>query len=247
MKFLATSPVFYFFVCIIILYALTYIPKYRKTLYILFFPFTVCAYLLLTGFGANLAVKVFAYKTDGEMCPNTTGILLPSGLTDLPDSETDYGVINNASFKRAHAAIEWLKKDGQRKLIISGDGAGSNYTEARLIYSYITEFDIDKTRLALEDKSTSTHLSAENVFKLLGTETLPSKNVTLITSELHMRRASSTFKKAGFSVCPFISDYQFQKTSGYLRFFPNSSATHKSQAVLHEIIGYLWYSWTERL
>ncbi len=205
------------------------------------------SYLLLTGFGANSAVRFFAYQSNGETCSENTAILLPSGLTSLPNNEFDYSVINNATFKRAHAAIEWLKKDDKRVLMISGDGAGSKYIEAKLILNYIAEFNIDNTRLSYEDKSTSTHLSADNLHRLVGTKNLESKNITLITSELHMRRALGTFEKKGFAACPLISDYQFQETKGFLRFFPNGSATHKSQAILHEIIGYLWYRWTDRI
>lgn len=255
MKYLATSPVFYFFIsaCVLLLLVKSksaFFQRYgviKRILLVFTFTSCVISYLLLTGFGANLAVKLYSFNADNFICNNKHAVLLPSGLNDLPRHEKDYSQLKESTFKRTHAAIEWLKKDDERTLIISGDGAGSIYTEAQLIFHYIGEFDIEKNRLFYEDQSTSTHLSAINVAKLIGGDVLPTETISLITSQLHMRRAMGTFKKSGLEPCPIISDYQFQQTYGFLRFFPSGSATHKSQSLLHEVVGSLWYYWTDRL
>jgi len=200
------------------------------------------SYLSLTGFGANIAVKAYSYVPQNTNCSNDLGILLPSGLWRLPNNLRDYQSISEDSFRRINSAIEWLKEKQNRELLISGDGGHSKYSEAEVIFNYMNEFKISSGRLSFEDKSTSTHLSALNL-----SGKLPSNNITLLTSQLHMRRAKGTFEKAGFNVCPLISDYQSQETDGILRFFPNAHAILKSEKTLHEIIGYLWYLWSDRI
>ncbi len=236
-----TSPLFYFFCLSATFFFIICIRRFRIVLFLVA-PFWLISYLSLTGFGANLAVKTYSYDIQNTNCSNNFGVLLPSGLWRLPNNLQDYQSISEDSFRRINSAIQWLKEKQDRTLLISGDGGHSKYSEAEVIFNYMTEFEVDNSRLSFEDKSSSTHLSALNLSKKTS-----SNNITLLTSQLHMRRAKGTFEKVGFDVCPLITDYQFQDTSGSLRFFPNAHATLKSEKTLHEIIGYLWYLWTDRL
>lgn len=72
------------------------------------------------------------------------------------------------------------------------------------------------------------------------------KNIHLVTSAYHMKRAKRLFEKEGFNVYPYPVDFKgkIEKTINFkdpYHFLPNSQALKSSTIILREIMGNLFY------
>jgi uncharacterized SAM-binding protein YcdF (DUF218 family) len=67
--------------------------------------------------------------------------------------------------------------------------------------------------------------------------------IILVTSACHMRRAARLFRKAGVDLIPFPVDFLTDTKSAltFLDFLPTASALHRTEAVLREWYGLLFY------
>lgn len=241
MKELLTSPMIYLLALLVIIILLQFFRVYKKWHNLIFFPAVFICYLLITPFGANQLLSWISYSKVINECSDSQAILLPGGIDHMPKHENDYSSLSKESLKRAHGAVDWLKHH-KANIIISADGSYSEFNEAVLLANYLKEFVLDTTLIEIDDTSQTTHLSAVNLKKRLKTQ-----HVAIITSQLHMRRALATFKHAGYSVCPVISHSDYVHRTYMSSFFPDAYSNLKSETVLHEIIGYLWYSLTDRI
>ncbi len=117
---------------------------------------------------------------------------------NAPDKETTVIVLgckvnsNGPSLsllKRLEAAYAYLSENPDVPCILSGgQGADEHISEAQAMYDWLTEKGIEKERLYIENKSTSTQENLSFSKKIIGTENLPSA-VTLITNNFHQYRA----------------------------------------------------------
>ena len=69
------------------------------------------------------------------------------------------------------------------------------------------------------------------------------KNIILVTSAFHMRRALMLFEKEGFQVAPYKVDFQVENTSEVtaLSFLPHAASLEKSERAMRELIGWTFY------
>jgi uncharacterized SAM-binding protein YcdF (DUF218 family) len=70
--------------------------------------------------------------------------------------------------------------------------------------------------------------------------------IILVTSACHMRRAARLFRKAGVDLIPFPVDFLTDSKGALmlLDFLPTASALHRTEAVLREWYGILFYALT---
>lgn len=121
-----------------------------------------------------------------------------------PDKETTVIVLGcrvNANgpslslLKRLEAAYAYLSENPDVPCILSGgQGADEHISEAQAMYDWLTEKGIEKDRLYIEDKSTSTEENLSFSKGIIGKQSLPSA-VTLITNNFHQYRAQKIGKK----------------------------------------------------
>ena len=100
---------------------------------------------------------------------------------------------------RIAAAYDYLTENPQVIAILSGgQGADEGISEAECMFRKLTAMGIDKDRLWLEDKSTSTWENLQNSLKLIAykTGTRP-ETIGLLSSEYHLFRASLFAKDCG--------------------------------------------------
>ncbi len=93
-------------------------------------------------------------------------------------------------------------------LIISGGSGelfGNQLSEGELLDRYLKGFDWTKGRILVESASRNTRENAAFTASLFEKEGLE-KNILLVTSAFHMRRARACFEKAGFSVEVYPAD-----------------------------------------
>ena len=78
---------------------------------------------------------------------------------------------------------------------------------------------------------------------------LQGKTVLLVTSALHMKRATMIFRKyaPSLKVIPSATDHQFFDWSDRFRkwqyYFPNVSTLGQAASIEHELVGLLRYIW----
>lgn len=97
--------------------------------------------------------------------------------------------------KRIESAYEFLIKNENCVAVLSGgQGADENISEAQCMYNLLREKGIDKNRLIIEDKSTSTD---ENI--RFSKELINGREVAIATSEYHQLRAGMICKRHGLN------------------------------------------------
>ena len=92
--------------------------------------------------------------------------------------------------KRLDTAYEYLTENPKVKCIVSGgQGSDEETTEASVMKNYLVEKGIDKTRIFLEEKATSTKENIEYSFQVAKDNDLPEKFI-ICTDAFHQYRAA---------------------------------------------------------
>ncbi len=104
-----------------------------------------------------------------------------------------------ALVERCRAAAKYMKKNKSAVAILSGgQGADENISEAQCMYDLMQSFGIDKSRLFIENKSTSTDENIKFCKKTIEKNGL-SDNIAVATSEYHIRRALMICRRHGLN------------------------------------------------
>jgi uncharacterized SAM-binding protein YcdF (DUF218 family) len=134
------------------------------------------------------------------------GIVL-TGVT-LNDKQPDDRVYFQHGADRVVHTVELYKKGVIKKIIISG-GTGRLLTEGRPeadeLVKVMELMGVLSSDMVIENQSRNTHESAVRLKEMFTDST--ATNYMLITSAFHMRRSLACFKKAGFEVDTFSTDF----------------------------------------
>lgn len=131
------------------------------------------------------------------------------------------------------------------KIIVSGGSGHLLYkdrTEAAFIKKYLVAIGVESDDIIFESRSKNTYENAKFTKKLL-VENSINESVLLITSALHMKRASATFRKQGV----LVNEYSTSKIVGdRLKNFdhlliPSITTLNNWNLLLHEWLGFLSY------
>lgn len=104
------------------------------------------------------------------------------------------GTMKETLIERLNAGLKIAKKYPNSKIIVSGGVPKQGITEADAMSEWLIEQGIEKERIILESKSTDTVENGLFSTNILEKEGL--KDVTLVTSASHMRRALTVFSEA---------------------------------------------------
>jgi uncharacterized SAM-binding protein YcdF (DUF218 family) len=117
------------------------------------------------------------------------------------------------------------------------EGEGDAATAVR----FFAAFGIPQERLILENESRNTYESAVNVPRLLKQE--PPGEYLLITSAFHLRRSVACFRKAGFKVDVFSTDFYTHPRyfSPDILFIPSPDSIMTWQKLFKEWAGMVAY------
>jgi uncharacterized SAM-binding protein YcdF (DUF218 family) len=147
---------------------------------------------------------------------------------------------------RIWQAISLYKAKRIKKILISGDSGfiiRSGLHEATQTKEILVEWGIPKEDIIIENKSQNTHENAVKTTKLLH-ERYANQRFLLITSALHMNRASSCFRKAGLKFSIFSTDHYSKKKNNEItpdKFLPSVDSFVLWEAYLKEVVGYFVY------
>ena len=98
-----------------------------------------------------------------------------------------------------------------------------------------------RARLTLERESNSTFEAAVNSVRILREKGVDVNSLYLVTSALHMARASATFRAQGIEVIACPTDFRWVRPRWYEALIPQLSALGKTTDVWHEFLGYIVY------
>ena len=104
-----------------------------------------------------------------------------------------------ALMSRCMAAYDYLNKNKNAVAILSGgQGADEDISEAECMRRNLTEKGIDKSRLFIEDKSTSTQENLKYSIAVIKKNNFSNK-IVICTSEYHIYRSLKIAEKAGIN------------------------------------------------
>jgi len=148
-------------------------------------------------------------------------------------SRPDVDAYDLRNSRIAAGARVWL--EGRAPLVIlSGGGVGRN-TEARQMARAIEELGVPRAALILEEQSQNTTDNARFTAKLAKRADIDS--ILLVTSSLHMPRASLQFRDAGLVVIPVSVPEQASRAHWRQRWVPSRSAMRRSARAFKELAG----------
>jgi uncharacterized SAM-binding protein YcdF (DUF218 family) len=149
---------------------------------------------------------------------------------------TDLGPDDLVNSRLAAGARAWMA--GRAPLIILSGGGRGVHTEARRMAKVIRRWGIPTAALLLEECSHNTRDNAFFTAQLAKDHRL--QRVLLVTSALHMPRASLLFRNAGLDVVPVpVAEPDFGEMSRFARWQPAGGALWRSGRALKEYVGLL--------
>jgi len=146
---------------------------------------------------------------------------------------------------RVTHALQLYKNGLIKKILISG-GSGSlserNRQEADEIADALLLMGVMREDIIIENQSRNTHESAEAVRSLLLNSNSP-QDCLLITSAFHMRRSRACFKKVGWPVDTFTTDFlsHKRKFTPDVLFIPHVEALQIWTTMTREWVGMIAY------
>jgi len=122
------------------------------------------------------------------------------------ENEADYVIVPGCQvvgiylsvplIRRVNTAVDYLNKHPDTKVIVTGgQGPGENISEAEAMRRYLTEKQIDKDRILMEDKAKNTKQNFQFSNELYD---LTDKKIVIVTTDYHMFRSKSIAKKLGY-------------------------------------------------
>ena len=113
--------------------------------------------------------------------------------------------------------------------------------EAPGIVALLTDLGVPRSAIAFEDRSRNTAENAAQAWAALSP--MGVRQILLVSSAWHLRRARREFERVGFAVNPFGADYRsFNIESGLEAWLPDAEALATTQRMWKEYLGYWWYS-----
>lgn len=167
------------------------------------------------------------------------GILL-SGVTRL-GMEPDDRVYFQRGADRVTHSLQLYKLGIIDKILVSG-GTGqlldTRHREANQIASALELMGVKKEDIITENESRNTHESAMEVKVMLKKKATP-EECLLITSAFHMRRSKACFKKVGWPVTAFSTDFLShpRKFTPDILFIPKIEALGIWHSMIKEWVG----------
>ena len=228
----------FFWIIILLLLALFAKKKYRRPRYL------ATALILVIIFSSspiyNIVFDSWKIKHETTHKKYDVGILL-GGMISL--SSTDDNILFNEYNDRLLNTLELFHKGIIKKIIITGASGSlsSDLKEADILKSFLIRIGVPREKIIVENQSKNTHENAIYTELTCKELEMDKYSFLLITSDYHMRRSLSCFKKTGLNITPFVKESDgFHFDLEYL-IVPQTNVLFKWKVLFHEIVGYLVY------
>jgi len=168
-------------------------------------------------------------------------VVLGGGTRNTVGAVNAYDILTPASLRRVMGALDIARIDSQFYLL---GGGFEKYKEADQMAKVLVSMGVSEEKITVDRLSTSTMGNARALTALLHPNNgLNSQGtrITLVTSALHVARASKIFEQQGFEVCHYATDTRYQDTSFPVNLMPFTGALHKSSETFREYIGTAYF------
>ena len=160
---------------------------------------------LATPIAANaLLAPIEARRTGAPGCETApvTAIVVPGADMDAWTSETDpWRVLGPDTLARTLAAAALAERHPEATLLALG-GGDNGRALGTLMREVLLDRGVSASRVGVETASRSTRDNALALRALLDPGAAPGGTpIRLVTSALHLRRATASFERAGYAVC----------------------------------------------
>ncbi len=228
---------------------LLYGGHHSRTLSRIWLTSTLCAYWLMsTYFGAawleSLLRQDFTPITNSSATRDIDAIVVLSGGGHTVSNNTH--AIHTISTQTAYRSLEALRLRNMLPkipIVLSGgigDSLALSIPESELMRKELLQLGVADNLILMEPNSQNTYEQAVNVAKLLLRKDINS--FILVTSHTHMRRALATFQTQNLDAIPSVAPHTSTPTTNTnWSIYPTKSNLDRSQAVMREIIAYLYY------
>ncbi len=167
-----------------------------------------------------------------------TGVIKPGDSISIGDTDYDFSFFRFTSVSKRLVAGIGFVKTGHAKFLLFGNCFTKNYDEGPIIRKFAEYQGLKEDEIKIYGDIRRTVDEANGVKEFL--EENKYKNVILITSEMHMRRALAMFNKVGI----FPDSYSVDRTNfeiNWKDFIPTGGGARRIKAFLYELFGYVGY------
>ena len=168
---------------------------------------TVLVSLLPTGH--FLARPLESYFAKPSLPETITGIIVLGGAEMVRVSAANNEPSLNDAAERIIEAITMAQQYPEATLVFTGGTGlltGARISEAEVARAFFERFGIESERTIYESRSRNTAENAAFTYELLQPQA--GDTWLLITSAMHLPRATATFQAAGWQVLPYPVDYR---------------------------------------
>ncbi|MFO0598273.1 MAG: YdcF family protein [Myxococcaceae bacterium] len=166
-------------------------------------------------------------------------VVLLGGVVSPPGSLNDDPAWND-NIERLLAVRQLLVEDRAKVAIVSGGALAPGLrTEAEYLREELVKLGVDSERVLIEDQANNTRENATLTRPLL--ERLGAREVLIVTSAFHARRALGCFTAAGLAVDVWPVDYRLRDLSRDPHLVPRGDYFTTSSRALREWLGRLVY------
>jgi len=201
-----------------------------------------------TPLGANAMLGYFEHHTRTVAACNSSHdawiVVLAGGIDDEAREVDAWERLAGPSLKRTLRAARLALAEPDRRVLLIG-GAGNGVHEADVMASLLVALGVDRGRLVVDSTALNTRESAVHAAAELARASA-GRDPMLVTSALHMVRASEAFESEGLRVCPRPVDFRWVSPPARHALIPQASSVAKSNATLHEALGLLYYRLSAR-
>ena len=169
------------------------------------------------------------------------GTVPPNPEQTAPAEETSGSRVATASALYKLGKADFVVASGGITYKTSTNELTSNAlirTEAQDIYSILADYGVPEDKIILEDKSQNTLENA--LYTAIILKQLGIKEIILVSSSFHMKRATTLFRQTGLSVVPVSSGRWIRGSeTSLLKFFPSAHSLSRTTSALKEYAGIL--------
>ncbi len=163
--------------------------------------------------GHLLARPLETYLPQPNLPEDITGIIILGGAEMVRVTASHGQPSVNESAERLIEGIHLARQYPDATLVFTGGTgllAGATISEADVARQLFERFDVDASRTIYEGRSRNTAENATFSFERLTPQ--PEDTWVLITSAMHLPRATATFQAVGWQVIPYPVDYRTTQT-----------------------------------
>jgi uncharacterized SAM-binding protein YcdF (DUF218 family) len=169
-----------------------------------------------------------------EALPRADAIVVLGGAMSPPTSIDPSPNLSDAADRVWVAARVF--KAGKAPIVLASGGSSPGFVpEAESMRMLLADLGVPADRVLLESRSRTTRENAEFSAPLLRQRKV--RTILLVTSALHMRRATLEFERIGMKVIPAATDYGHPEPPGLERWQPRADALDVSGKAMKEVVG----------